>query len=125
MSDESREFYTDILCTASELGAMSYWSEVTDTEYHDTGDVMTSYYLSTTVKDLVREEEGDFFYTVTWQDIRRVCNGVVKNREAYGVSERFQTLIREGMSEWYAGMIDSGHADSLFQLAAFGEIVYG
>jgi hypothetical protein len=116
-SEEREQLYRDILTTAFESG-IDYWvDEFADVTCNENSEVLSV---------RVRPEEEDEWYTVTVDDIERgwwMFQRMYRAGKHNGWGSHRTSLVDcgEHLDELD---IDSAVADDIFQLAAFGEIVY-
>ena len=110
------------LLTLAQEGVCSYWF---DEDADDITGIRVKYFMgqidSVTFKHEIRTDEW-VTHTVTLKDILRACSMVLANPELFHTDVHATLLKTMFTDDWD---YDADTADYIFQLAAFGEIVYG
>ena len=115
--DEIREFTQDILTVAAE-GGINYWA----TFNTERADDLT---VTALVNVMDAEDENIITEKLSWLDVWETTKKWAKNPEDFNVSGRYWEWFMSDFRTKEACMIDADVADSIIQLAIFGELVYG
>ena len=117
-SDERKEFLSDIITTAVE-GGINYWARVLEYKFGFVG--LSSGDGSAYARILDAEGEE---HIVTLDKIASALNKIVKN-EVPGLASDYVKMIAGANFTNDAGDLDAELCDVIFQVAIFGDVIYG
>lgn len=121
----SDQFCRDVLCTAVE-GGSNYWASFTVLDTYQDGNIREYQRVQ------ARDEEADD--GTTWivgldelrEGMRRLVHQDYSNKASHATPHpQYSAAMVAALRDADAGQIDANLADIIFQLAAFGHLVYG
>ena len=110
-----QQFMFDILTTAVE-GGTNYWMECDKVERDERLNVIG-------VVNARPDDEEDVGGSVYPWDIARALQLIANGDTNMG--KKMQEWVRRAMTEDDVGLLDAADCDCIFQIALFGEVVYG